>query len=660
VKLARGSSLLLAEQREGSLEHQVRVVKTLREALASWKSSARTSPIFRIEDVLAESPDVCAFDGNWDLLFLGPVDPSRLESFLEKGMMFWITLGLFNAVIATRSRNSKRSLPRLQQWASHNQIASEHWTVLDGIITSTTTSPLPSRPAVSSASLESRLLKLPSDTTDAQDEFRILMATALARSASHLPATHPISLHLEAISKLLPESIPTEPSSASAALTEINSALSSLNSQSLSGVSPIVETDCSFRTHSLLGIGIPSLALLNIVNFLHETLAQARLAQRISLFVKSHKTFSFVKIESFSDKRWKHHYLDEVSLEPKDQEAEIVPVIPFFSGRDGFKATENTISAPLGTISSCSSRKWTLRTLTHETIHSIVGSCLTALLPKNEDEGNRVLELLNNQRTPATLYEDVQLLLIHIFDDLDKAIHSDYPHVDDPPQIWNWSHLEDLIFTLRHEVEETMVHAFDYLYFYRGAAESYVSTVWNSLDSIPALARRVPHFVMRTLAATAIPYLDRVGSPETAVRRRMCKLLEQIGATNGRLGSYRHLALEFLTNRWSDHYERELTARIWTANFVRSFLYLPELERQLGEIHVTSASGSGTRGRHRGISSTGVSYPHKAMCFGNTDYIADPMGFVSAFATDKCDAARSAWLLTTLAFGAVQNDKSTS
>ncbi|MBV9759315.1 MAG: hypothetical protein JO340_02015 [Acidobacteriaceae bacterium] len=455
--------------------------------------------------------------------------------------------------------------------------------------------------------------------------------------------------------------IPAEDSQAVAALTEINAALSRLSSQAFSGASPISETECHFWTHSLLGIGVPILALVNITRFLHRTLAEARLVQRFNAFKKVGPE-DWLGIANPSDPKWSQAHLEKAILDPTEKSKALTPTAPYFSGRDGFKATEYTISAPLGAISSCSSEKWTLRPLTHEAVHPVVGGILTAALPNtaNRNEAERIIELLNDRRSARNQFESIQALLIHLFDDLDKGLHEDFSKGrDKTDQVWTLDEVSELIFRLKHEVEETMVHAFDYLYFFRGEPKAYVHSVWNSLDSIPSLSRKVPQFVMRTTAAISIPFLDRRRQPEAQAKSTMIALLKSIGARTGAEESYRSQALAYLSEEWTQRKQDELVARIWIANFVRAFLYLPTLDRQIAEIH----RGPSRRLRSRttaGAAATKVVYSHRPMHLDARDPITDPVGFAAFHARGKPEPAHSAWILTMLAFNAAQNHGPTS
>jgi hypothetical protein len=130
--------------------------------------------------------------------------------------------------------------------------------------------------------------------------------------------------------------------------------------------------------------------------------------------------------------------------------------------------------------------------------HRVIDEVLSYILPdpSEQSEVAAATALLNEMRKPPNVLAALQF---KILDSMAK-LNAVTPLIE-LPDIVTEQRILDLIGTRREEVEEIMVHVFDFLYFYGADPEVYVPAIWRSWDAIPSLHRRLPGYVLRTLCA---------------------------------------------------------------------------------------------------------------------------------------------------------------
>ncbi len=151
----------------------------------------------------------------------------------------------------------------------------------------------------------------------------------------------------------------------------------------------------------------------------------------------------------------------------------------------------------------------------------------------------------------------------------------------------------DLINTRREEVEEVMVHVFDFIYFYGAPPEVYVPAIWRSWDAIPNLRRRLPYYVLRTLCAV---YAKFWNSPNP--RRDTIAAVEagmEAVAKSDKGNICIHAGLEYLKKE-RETLEIQIDERVPLIGIVRTFLPVPDTILQMvirGQADKTPSAISG-------------------------------------------------------------------
>jgi hypothetical protein len=508
MKLAKWHSyLVLNESRNAPGQSSVAVVSSLEEAIKCWDSRTRISPIYGVSNVSIKSPRAATFSKSSSLVFVGPVSPFTAASCIARltdRCSAWMTVGAFNFVLHIPTA---RDLKIVRSWIREVGCRWERWSLRDGILEANpeysklALPRLPALDALATFSAPSTLLEF----SNAVDEYRALMAAALTRSQGVFP---PFTKELESANEIVISQIRTtsdnRASNTTALLTDINAALSRFASQAFSGASPIKETECHFWTHSLLGTGTANIALDNVRSFLLRTLGEARIPDRVRLFSTIQDGIPSLAATPLSDPVWRTPWIDLIPT--FDRTKPLFPQITYFSGRDGFKTTETTLSAPLNVITSCSSQRWSLLTVTHEATHTIIGGVLTVILPDFDGDRNELeltVKQLNQEKPCLNLLHELRRFMIRIMLEMDIAAE-----IQNAPDKITADDVIELVGRWREEVEEIMVHTFDFLYFYGQKIDHYVASIWRSWDTIPHLNSKISEYTVRTLCVAASRHLE--------------------------------------------------------------------------------------------------------------------------------------------------------
>ncbi len=387
---------------------------------SDWTANTRLSPVFSIARTCGNSPNAFQFLGKWTLFFVGPIHPTSVPALAHDDVRVWLTLGLFNVLIATQS---DLRASEIKKWAKKNCIELEKWSLLDG--------------EVKRVECVNGIAKGPEDTNwksvltalwerpvsgelrEAIQEYCPLMAATISRSRRVTPnITNDLVGLNDGVSAFLVEALKSAKEGKHIQclghLLTINAALSRFSSQTFAGTSPITTTECHFWLHSMLGVGVASLAFRNVCAFVDQQLGNARIGERFAAL--KDVTANFDLLLDFPPDC---DYLDSVTISESDK---VVPILAYFSARDGYRSTEWAVSAPLAAVSACNSRRWSLLTVTHEFSHVAVRSILAELYPDfmQPTKMNECIDLLS-EVSPKTVFMQIRKLMIISIIAMDNA-----------------------------------------------------------------------------------------------------------------------------------------------------------------------------------------------------------------------------------------------
>lgn len=600
----------------------------LREAVPTWGRSTRTSPLFKTSQ--SEIPSLTG-KRKTKIYFVGPIRPERLPADVN----LFLSYGIYNCVIfaqgAKQIKAAEAFLNGLQD------IPWEKWDVEGNIVV---------YGDYSNILLEDKSQSHPNSRVQAQEilrsageEYQALIAVTRARCASYLPD---LSAELDVLDKTLGEKIRNVDLHAVRKLqwlVNINAALSRFSSQTFAGTSPILGTECHFWTHSLLGIGIATKALLQFRRYVDARAGQAQFAARISEFKKAAPAPKRLSKLSVMDEWWSHAKLPPLPSKASATAAQQLPLIVCFSGRDGFKSTTFTLSAPLEVLQSANTYAWSLHTLTHELSHIFVESILAALLEDDYETAawsNRVLDVFQETREAANLHEQLQeqLIFSSVSLELEDSGKEEYDVTDEDPKRLFQKHY--------YVISEILAHIFDFLHFFQQDTVSYIRSVWSSWDVIPNIESRVPEYIIRSLCALHINNLSIRNGVDASIDNLLndLKTLSKANPKN----QYISIAATQLENNRED-FKRALGRRIPLIKLARVLMYSPEVAAIFGH----------TRAESRRSAKSFSGYKPKQ--FIKNRPVDNPIRFILEHCSDlRADAPKALWVLMNLAFSGDLDD----
>lgn len=603
----------------------VAIHESVDKALPTWGSATRASPLF-----VVEGSRVPYFSGRkvTHIAFIGPISPDELPS----GLNLFLSYGLYNVVVFAETKAERDALDSLLDRLS--SVAWERWELVGNEVRAGGYAPMLHK-TLGTARTQSSSVLSGDILRAAGEEYRTLLAVTRARSEAYLKG---VADDMDVLDKALGDKVKNVDLHAVRKLQwllNINAALSRFSSQTFAGTSPILGTECHFWTHSLLGVGIATKALLHVRRYVEKRAALAQFPRRIAVFKQIDAQPQHLSHLPIYDAWWSGAQLPDLPSDGAGASgAAQLPLIVYFSGRDGFKSTAFTLSAPLEVMHGANTCAWSLQTLTHELSHIFVDSIVGALLEddyKTPAWSRKVLEIFDDKRKPANLHEQLQELLFFGLARLEMenagtGIELDLP--EGAPRV--------LIERYLQVVTELYAHIFDYLHFFQQDPVSYINSIWSSWDVIPNIESRVPDYIVRSLCALHVGNLT-VSAGMDATIDALAAGLETLAKASGS-DQYVRLASAQLKERRKE-FAAALEVRLPLIKLARVLMYSPTVS---GFFSHTRPASKRSAKRFSG---------HKAKQFAKNRPVDNPIRFILDHCDDrKSDAAKSLWVLMQLAF----------
>jgi hypothetical protein len=642
----QNSYLIVNKEQPGELGY-VQVVQTLVESIHNWSSSTRISPLIPLKHVYYSGLNSYSFEGECYLYFIGLTSPESLPNFTtDVSKHLWLTLGIFNILLCL---SDHKDVEVLYQWLEEKNKIYERWHINNQKIIKINYSPK------NEIQLNSDLEKITNLFTEVkpQNELFITLNDFLPTMASILTKcerdanflTPDLIKTVEVVEKLIVDYNENDKHEVCSRLIGqfiyTNSGLAHFASQALAGTTKILDSGSHFSAYSLLGLGLPSIALWRICKFVNDTLGKARIPTLVSTFKEfSHDIPRLTELSS-TDSYWENDFLgDAIDYLKKHHitEEPVVPLITHFSSRDGFRSYLTTISAPLSCITSCNTTAWSLLTLTHEISHIVIKGVLGHLLPDldSDEEMADACRLLATDGNRSNLLLELRSYLLTAIIMLYEAGDEEQ---NPPINVAELSkeELREIIDSWHHEVEEIFAHTFDFLYFYGRDVNKYVTSLWWSWGTVPNVHSRIRNYVIRTVCALYSQQASRgLKGIEIAINQTQDALREMIGLQGD--SGYLNKALEFTKEPKSDEIARLLQSRSMLVNIVNRFLFSDKIATVLRSETAVTSGAAEKEGYNL--------HPRKLENIN----ISNPITFIENFSHSKEPSTSvSAWIYAVLA-----------
>ncbi|MEW8353505.1 MAG: hypothetical protein AB2665_06870 [Candidatus Thiodiazotropha sp.] len=623
VCLEGGTHFLVLNRHDAQSKYLVQAYRGFNDALSSLKSNQRISPIFPIAGA---PPPSLAIKSKSYLIFCGPIYPGLLD--FPSSINLYLTLGTFNVLAWCKNNHDAQVI---KSFVCESQIKGEIWEVSNGEIKKI--EQLGDEEADLPESSK-EIIHVTQELRTTAREYCLLIAKARGKACLYWPK-HEKNFHDFDIGF---REILIKEKDDLGRLTDLvitNAAISHFISQAYYGISPIVITESGYSINSLLGIGLASQALSSVRDFVSNVFTDTGFLQRIKL-LKYHpnNTDALYRLKA-SDQFFNQDYLysevvsEELENNPRGS---ILPTLTFFSGRDGFRSTRFSLSAPLEVISGANTYQWTLLTLTHEISHIFVAGVLGLFFPDPKDlsKMDRIAGLLTNKTQPTNLYQQAEQLLALGFVRLYQESVTNKPTMPPKENSCSAEDLKKYVIYGSANANEILTHTFDFLYFYNSDPELYVRSVWSSWAVVPDIETRIPEYVNRTMCALFS------GNMEWPLQTTI-DLFKSIlnGLVDGHTGDEPEIikrAYDYIVSNEEDC-RTALNYRIPFVKFVRGILFSPTIAAQF------------TREERPDITSSEF----------RKETITNPLRFLEQHATDsKPQMLRSVWMLQHLAFSELE------
>jgi hypothetical protein len=648
VKVAGDEVFLLVSREINLNKYTVEAVPTLKGVYSKWTSSTRLAKLFPLDG--AQLPDFAKVS-HVALYFVGPLDPGRLDVTVPT----FLTLGTYNIVLcASNKRDDAKILKFLERLPD---MTWEAWTISKLQLLSLRYAPTLMKPN-HRGGMTPRDVKVPAALTAADEENALLLTATIAKSKVYFPQNvRDFEVLADGFRRKLNEEGGKNDINRLSWLVNVNAHLSRYTSQAFAGVSPIVSSECHYWSNSLLGIGTAAQALVNVRKFVESAVGSFDFVDRIDAmksvsaedFFKgvdgpdaTRKSASLYGSAAFDFQYWKRvgDFLEargldrpsEATPENSDHDNDRLPLIVCFSGRDGFRSTLFSLTAPLELIAGCNAYGWSPMTLSHEICHVWTNGIFGALFSDLDDPNlrDRLYRLFDGSIEPTTLFEELQFAFyfcVHqLYLESESALDGPAPPAE--KQLTS----KEKIDKFESVTNEVITHVL----FFQREEEPYIRSIWSSWDVIPNIRDRLSDYIVRSGCALLSDRLGHGNEPWKLALDDLGKLLDDL-AKNGNSGNYLRDAAELLADR-RVQFEKSLQARAQLVRLVVAFLTDTGLAARLQ--HDIGVKGG-----------DGKAYDDQKPLDFQAPAILNALQFARHFCTDKVvNSKKSMWILQRMAF----------
>lgn len=565
------------------------ISKSFPEHIERWNMQTRFSPCFKVTDHILKDGDFCLSDGDTHFIFVGPLPLNRIKGSLFVDTHVWLSYGMYNIIIATPDTSK---IAELRAFLEKEGLRYEYWLVSRSVIEKNEFFvPALTSPVKISQKLLEKYSKDKVMFTAVRGYYtHVSTACERLRHINVSAYERMLLFHASVENYILGDGEDVNDEEEKifnfSYISSINACLTRYNSQLVMGFSPILEQDISVCGHSLFGIGMTSLGINNMGDYFYDKVGGQYIGQRfVKLLGEKYENTQILNSLSSSDAILKRDYLAEIPISVlDDSEKQRMPLLVYFSSRDGFRNQHNTLSVPLVALYGCNTPGWSLKTISHEASHILVNSMLDYLLRNLQDNNwlkdlvrlSCIKDLDKNNDTFETVI--LQLLIIGLID-----IQSFESGVRDHAA----NDLYHCFSTRNDEMREIMAHAFDFLYFYNSDLESYIGEIWATWTELPYMSISIPDYVMRSLCIIVLNQLEHPRIEDEAINK-FREIISKLDTSKRSVFSNGHLeeVLKYIDPSNEEHLKNlhsKLIRRKFLVQCVRTFFYSHQIGTLLAD-----------------------------------------------------------------------------
>jgi len=560
---------------------------------------------------------------NYHLIYLGFLEPTKLNpSILQKCNYKFLTYGLLNiALIVFETEKAEWVWSKLKKDSllnakkldiSRNQIISSSH--------------------ITHKNIQPTKLKLKNQhdnfllTSELKNSIENFLSESIRFNDSSVARIEKI---IESYSKIDIENYPEM------YLVAVNSSIRNLHLQLFSSTDPSENYDYFHGLHSLFGLGMIICGLNNLRSFIDQRIIKAEYAFRVEKMLEDVQVLP--KLERFgaSDVIWKTDYLFEATNDKKE-ELQTLSFAHVLS-RVGFQNLLNIVSVPEECIYQGNTFFYTPHTITHELSHSVIKTILSLIYPSTEKEFKALFNAYRKNDVEVKLKVALASAILNTmieYNDIQQRL--------DLMEEVKLKDIDNIIQVYNSEIEELLVHLFDFSYFYNQDSEYYIKNVWLSWSMIPNVADRIEEYTIRTLSTVISKNLAREARAFEITCDEVLSNLKSISSIckNGVINK----AIDFINrNRENESFTTSVLLNKGIAQIFMGLFYSEKIASTISQdIWLDNTSD----------------YSHiKRLELMNVPF-ENPLFFLKKFAKDKkASIADSYWLFYNLCFNYEVDDK---
>ena len=291
-------------------------------------------------------------------------------------------------------------------------------------------------------------------------------------------------------------------------LVQISAILKSINSQAFCGIAPIRNTGYRTGNYSLLGIGLAYSSIVAVYDYVWNIFNE----YQIPLTIK----YEFLKLPSPAFWTNPAEYEKWCSEIKGFQGANVARKyrtrrkyhLLYFSNRLGFRETKQSITSAYQAINFGILPSWSFSTLFHEYLHAINRAIISNSYPYSDENCfkqtyDNYIKMSKYAFTPKNLLQFIRT--IFILSSICLECHSKTGKSGKVSISSNIS--SDVVLNIvkkwHHDIDEIMVHIFDFNYFFGNKVELYVKSIWSSWIELPFTISRSKEYLFRTICAVS-------------------------------------------------------------------------------------------------------------------------------------------------------------
>jgi hypothetical protein len=334
-------------------------------------------------------------------------------------------------------------------------------------------------------------------------------------------------------------------------LVQIDSALSYVATQALTGAVPILDRRSLIRRYSLLGIGTAILALTRIAHSIESAFAVGGIETILEDWGSNLTPLPGLdKLPEYDPSNWRessrHALIKEV------ESRGLCPKLPYFSGRLGFRETEYTISAAIQSLGAGLSAEWSFLTVTHEMVHGHVRHLLSVILQGDPDRQTDEKWKIFYDRFAARLHRNPPpheglldslraIILTYCCNTIGAGSLTYNPALDAisgkisfRSQLPKPDALRMVLANEFRNISEILVHILDMHYFYYSCLPHYVELIWKSWSKAPQVRADIRQYLLRSLLVIAAKKRGDSRERFRSSRASLEEILERVVKENGK------------------------------------------------------------------------------------------------------------------------------